>query len=99
MDVHFGALFFFIQFVNGLAERYPEIFDGAGASSQHQANFAKKWSSYATIVELADRDITKFDRIAEEPLEKCLLYLAYRADKVQVEELMHRESIAKMNSR
>ena len=89
----------FIQFINGLAERYPEIYDGDGASSQHQANFAKKWGSYATIVELADGDITKFDRIVEEPLEKCLLYLAYRADKSLIETLMHRESIAKMNSR
>ncbi len=91
--------FFFIQFVNGLAERYSEIFDGAGTSSQHQANFAKKWSTYATIVELADGDITKFNTIVEEPLEKCLLYLAYRADKATMESLLHRESLAKMNSR
>jgi len=90
--------FFFIQFVNGLAERYPEIFDGDGASSQHQANFAKKWSSYTTIVELANGDITKFDSITKEPLEKCFLYLCYRTDKSQVAELIHRESIAKMRN-
>jgi len=90
--------FFFIQFVNGLAERYAEIFDGDGVASQHQANFAKKWGSYTTIVELANGDITKFDSITKEPLEKCFLYLCYRADKVQASELMHRESIAKMRN-
>jgi hypothetical protein len=90
------STFFFIQFVNGLVERYPEIFDGGGSPSQHQANFAKKWSSYATIVELADGDITRFDIISEQPLEKCLMYLAYRADKVLVENLMHKESLARM---
>jgi len=91
--------FFFIQFINGLAERYPEIFDEGGSASQHQANFAKKWGSYGTIVELASGDISRFDSIAEEPLEKCLLYLCYKSDKAMVENLIHKESLAKMGNR
>ena len=90
---------FFYQFVNGLTERYPELYDGDGASSQHQANFAKKWSSYATIVELAAGDITKFESITKEPLEKCLLYLCFKADKSLVETLMHNENVAKIKNR
>ena len=30
------------------------------------------------------------------PLEKCLLYLAYQADKIQLEELVHKEMMKKM---
>ena len=85
--------FFFIKFTKQLTEFYPEIFDGDGSSSQHQANFGKKWGSYSTIVSLAEGDILRFDKVVEEPLEKCLLYLAYKADKNQLETLMHKEML------
>ena len=90
------STFFFIQFINGLTERYSEIFDEGGSSSPIQANFAKKWGSYITIVELAGGDITRFNSIAEEPLEKCLLYLCYKADKGVVENTIHKENLAKL---
>lgn len=84
---------FFYQFATGLNERYPEIFDGDGATSQHSYNFSKKWSSYATIYELAEGNIERFDSVVEQPLEKCLLFLAFKADKVQLETLLHKESL------
>ena len=95
MDIHFGALFF-VRFINGLVERYPELFEGDGHASQHAANFAKKWSSYSTINELANGDILKFNEVTEQPLEKCLLHLAYKADKAQVEGLMHKEMMKRV---
>lgn len=45
---------------------------------------------------LSGEDLSKLDAVVEEPLEKCLLYLAYKADKIQLEDLMHKESIRKM---
>ena len=47
-------------------------------------------------MELAGGNILEMDKIVEEPLEKCLLFLAYRADKSQLEGLLHREAIKKM---
>ena len=88
--------FFFIKFTNRLTEFYPELFEGGGNTSQHQANFSKKWSNYATIIELAEGDILKIDKVVEEPLEKCLLYLAFKADKAQLEPLQHNEMIKSM---
>jgi hypothetical protein len=80
-----------------LSERYPEVFEGDwGDSNQHSYNFGKKWKSYSSIYTLAGGDITKFDEVVSQPLEKCLLYLAYINDKAHLEQLMHRESIAKM---
>ena len=97
---HYGCalwLFvFFSQFANGLNERYPELFDAEGVSSQHQYNFGRKWRSYSTIFELAEGDIEKIDRVVEQPLEKCLLFLAYKADKNQLETLLHKEVIKSM---
>ena len=54
-------LLFFCSFANGLAERYPELFEGDGTTSQHQANFGKKWRAYATIVELADGKLKEIE--------------------------------------
>ena len=86
-------LVFFSQFATGLNERYPELFDGDGVSSQHQYNFGRKWRSYSTIFELAEGDIEKIDRVVEEPLEKCLLFLAYKSDKNRLETMLHKESL------
>jgi hypothetical protein len=90
---------FFCSFANGLAERYPELFEGDGATSQHQINFGKKWRSYSTIVELANGDIKEIDVVVKEPLEKCLLFLSYKADKNQLETLMHNEAMKQISSK
>jgi hypothetical protein len=88
-----GHIVFFSQFANGLTERYPEVFEGDGASTQHQVNFGKKWRSYATIIELAAGNIKEIDEVVKEPLEKCLLFLAYKADRNQLEQMMHKEAM------
>lgn len=87
---------FFCQFVNGLTEFYPEIYDGDGVTSQHQVNFSKKWGAYQAIIELANGDILKINQVVEEPLEKCLLYLSYKADKIHVDNLLHNEAMKKV---
>jgi len=84
---------FFSSYLNGLVPRYPEIFDGDGITSQYQANFGKKWKAYATIFELAEGNIERIDSVVQQPLEKCLLYLAFKQDKAVLENLMHKEAM------
>jgi hypothetical protein len=36
------------------------------------------------------------DAITEQPLEKCLMLLAFQSDKSQLEGLMHREAMKKI---
>ena len=94
-------MFFFLQsYLQGIVERYPEIFEGGsvsgpGSESAHQANFARKWGSYQSIVILAGEDILKFDEVVQRPLEECLLNLCYRADKVQLENILHKQAMKK----
>jgi hypothetical protein len=45
---------------------------------------------------LAADDILRIDEVVKEPLEKCLLFLSYQADKVQLENLVHKEMLKKM---
>ena len=84
---------FFCKFASGLSERYPELFEGDGTATQHQINFAKKWKNYTAVFELAGGDIQKMDDVTNLPLEQCLLFLAYRADKGLLESMMHREAM------
>jgi hypothetical protein len=83
---------FFYQFIKRLSTLYPEIFEegGMGNPSIIEINHGKKWRGYASIVELANGDITKFNEIADEPLEKCLLYLSYKSDTRVVQDQVHR---------
>ena len=87
---------FFCKFVNGLVEFYPEIYDGDGTASQHQVNFGRKWGAYSAIIELTSGDLLKIDEVTQQPLEKCLLFLSYKADKNHLETLMHTEAMKKM---
>jgi len=86
---------FFYQFIKGLIEFYPEIFDGEGGgdASQHQINFGKKWGSYQSIIILCNNDILKLDEVVKQPLEKCLLYLSFQTDRNQLDNLLHKESL------
>jgi transcriptional regulator with AAA-type ATPase domain len=80
--------------VDGLVERYSELYDGnGGAASPAEANFGKKWKGYSSVYELANGNILLFDEITELPLEQCLLYLSYRSDKNFLETLLHKEQM------
>ena len=89
------CMVFFYQFIKGIVERYPELYEGGGVSSEQQINFGKKWGNYTGIVDLANGDIRQIDEVVKEPLEKCLLLLAFKADKNVLEDLVHREAMKK----
>jgi hypothetical protein len=42
---------------------------------------------------LAEGDILKIDKVVEEPLEKCLLYLAFKTDRNELDRLQHNEAM------
>jgi hypothetical protein len=85
---------FFFAFIQRLSTLYPEIFESAGGDqSTFAINHGKKWKGYSSIVELANDDMLKFDEIVKQPLEKCLLYLAYKSDTALVQEMMHKQSM------
>jgi hypothetical protein len=44
---------------------------------------------------LAGGDVRLIDEVVKEPLEKCLLLLAFKADKNHLEDLVHKEAMKK----
>lgn len=46
-------------------------------------------------MQLCGDDILRIDEVVREPLEKCLLFLAYQTDKIQLEDMLHREMMKK----
>jgi hypothetical protein len=46
-------------------------------------------------MQLANNDILKIDEVVQQPLEKCLLFLAFSSDKATTESLVHKEIMAK----
>lgn len=38
----------------------------------------------------------KMDSVSSKPLEECLLFLSYRADKVFLENMLHKEALKKL---
>ena len=90
------STFFFIQFINGLTERYPEVFDEGGSSSPIQANFGKKWGAYQTLITLCGNNLMEIDNVVKQPLEKCLLYISFQSDRNQLENLISQEAMKKI---
>ena len=86
----FWCMVFFYQYINGLVERYPELYseENIGDISQHQINFGKKWGNYTAIVELANGNLNEIDLVVQQPLEKALLLLSYKADKSLLQDMI-----------
>jgi hypothetical protein len=42
---------------------------------------------------LAGGDIRNIDEIVKQPLEKCLLFLAYKADRNFLEKILHENAV------
>ena len=50
---------------------------------------------YQSLYALAGGDVTKFDKVAEEPLTKCLTWLVFEKEKNELEEKRIKEAYNK----
>ncbi len=86
MEVVFGATSFFFEFISGLTDRYPSLFqkdpeaEGGQKNFSPTAGFGKKWAGYHSIAVIANNDLTKFDYITDLNVHKCLTFLVYLED-------------------
>ena len=96
----FWWFFFLHSFVQGLAQRYPELYEEpSGDISQHQINFGRKWGEYSSVAQLSGEEFLNINKVIKKPLEECLMFLAYLSDKQLTEKLLHNESMMKFKHR
>jgi hypothetical protein len=76
---------FFLSFKQGLIDKYPEIFEGAGDEYTLESNFSRKWGWYQSIYAISQGDITRFDKVTCLGVHECLTYMAFEKDKVDLE--------------
>ena len=89
LDVVLGAMVFFLQFNQRIAELYTELFgEGSNEGTDARSNFSRKWGSYSELYTLAKGDITRFEQVAKLPLHQCLMYLAFEKEKTELESRM-----------
>lgn len=77
-----------MEFKKRIVDQYPELFThGEQRQSDTSATggFGAKWGWYQSIYGLAQGDVTKFDKITELNVHKCLMYLAFEKDKIELE--------------
>ena len=87
---------FFLQFRDRVVDSFPQLFgerDDSGEDLSAQGGFGKKWGWYQSIYGLAKGDITKFDKVTEEPLFKCLMYLTFEKEKNELEANLIKKSM------
>jgi hypothetical protein len=46
-------------------------------------------------MQLCGNDVTKIEEVVTLPLDTCLLYLAYQSDYNHLQNMLHREALAK----
>ena len=76
-----------MEFKKRIAENYPELFDEGNGGDDYgaAAGFTRKWGWYSSITHLAQKDVTQFDNITNLNVHKCLMYLAFEKEKIQLE--------------
>jgi hypothetical protein len=76
-----------LEFKQRVSNNYPELFTERSEEPDYTAEgaFGKKWSWYQSIYGLSQGNVTKFDEITELNLHKCLMYLAFEKDKMELE--------------
>ena len=76
---------FCCKIVNSYNGLYGEADDGQPAFRSREDIFAAKWGWYQSIYAIARGDVTKFDQVTKESIHKCLTWLTFEKEKIELE--------------
>lgn len=74
------------DFLNNLAELYPEIYKSSGTSESLSTDYFQKWGWYATLVEISKGDILKMSKVLNKNVHEFHLFVAHKIDKQKLKE-------------
>jgi hypothetical protein len=70
-----------LEFRNGLAGIYYQVFGDGGGDFSEPTQFDINWNWYSTIDELAGGDVTRYEAVEQLNMHTCLNNLCYKIDK------------------
>jgi hypothetical protein len=75
-----------VEFRDRLVENYDELFgQGAETGLDRLSQFGAKWGWYQSLYGLSGGDITKLEYITKLNLHQCLMMLAFKKEKIEIE--------------
>ena len=87
---------FFLSFRNEVIKAYDGLFverdDSRSTLPSREQVFGAKWGWYQSLYALAGGDVTKFEQITKEPINKCLTWLTFEKEKNELEEKRIRDA-------
>jgi hypothetical protein len=81
------------EFLNNLAELYPEIYKGSGTSESLSTDYFEKWGWYATLVDVSKGDILKMAKVFKKNVHEFHLFVAHKIDKQKLKERLMKRKI------
>lgn len=84
MNIVTGASFLFLDFVQRIAESYPEVFSGGTEEGESSVDYFKDFGWYPTFKKLAKNNILNLKKVQKLPLHECLMFLACDAVEQKV---------------
>ena len=83
---------FFLSFRKRLVGRYPDLFGEGENEYTSEAQFGRKWGWYSSFYQLAQGDVTRFDRVGRLGVHEALTFLVFEKERIDLE----RKQIAKI---
>ena len=80
-----------MEFKQRIGKGFPSLFEEVTAGEQGEQDFsgegqfAKKYGWFTSLYSLAGGDVTKFDKVTEQPLLNALMFLEFDKDKTELE--------------
>ena len=94
MNAVLSAIFFFIQFKEGLVDDYPELFNrGGGDTTSATAAFGQKWGWYNSLYGLSQGNVERIDHVTKMKMHECLMMLAFTKEKNELESTLMKQKI------
>jgi hypothetical protein len=85
MDAVMGASLFFYRLGNDLINRYPDLFGESENEYSPESQFGRKWGWYSSFYQLAQGDVTRFERVGQLGVHEALTFLVFEKERLDIE--------------
>jgi hypothetical protein len=74
---------FFLSFRKRTTARYPDLFGEGDNQYSPESQFGRKWGWYSSFYQLAQGDVTRFERVGRLGVHEALTFLVFEKAKAR----------------